>query len=200
MRLVLETSKKDGIDCGSCTEVRRQNGAWRLAKAHLLGMLMAFAVLASNIALSQSQSADKNVKEAEPELGTRIPRTIASSQTFSPNKKWSELSDEEHAAFRAQYEDMPDTDEPPYPLGGMAPIFRQLSIDAGRAGVYGTFIIDVTVNARGDGTKVTLVKYPSVEAAKVVAYVLVKTKYKPAVCHGKPCIMDFPFSIKLVVG
>lgn len=165
-----------------------------------LWVLMAVALYSSNLALSQGQSADTNVKEAQPETGTRILKTIASSQSFSLNKKWAELSDAQHAAFRAQYEDMPDTDEPPYPLEGMAPIFRQLSTDAGRAGVYGTFIIDVTVNAHGDGTKVTLVKYTSVEAAKVVAYVLVKTKYKPAVCRGKPCIMDFPFSVKLVPG
>ena len=181
-------------------EGRRGSIAWRIATRHLYGMLMACAILSSDIALSQSQSADTNVKEQNPETGTRINKTVASSDGFPLNKKWSELSAQQHAAFRAQYEDMPDTDEPPYPLEGMASIFRQISIDAGRNHIYGTFIIDVTVNTHGVGTKVTLVKYPSVEAAEVVAHVLVKTKYKPAICHGKPCIMDFPFSIKLVLG
>jgi hypothetical protein len=165
-----------------------------------LWMLMTCAVLSPDITLSQSPSADTNVKEDVPGTGTRINRTIASSQRFPLNKKWSELSEEDRAAFRSQYEDMPDTDEPPYPIDGMAPIFRQLSIDAGRAGVYGVFEIDVTVNPQGKATKVTLVKYSSVEAAKVVAYILVHTKYKPAVCHGKPCIMDFPFAARLVPG
>jgi hypothetical protein len=163
-------------------------------------MLTTCAILSPDLATSQSASGDTNVKEAVPETGTRINRTIASSQRFPLNKKWSELSEEDRAVFRSQYEDMPDTDEPPYPIDGMAPIFRQLSVEAGRAAVYGVFIIDVTVNPQGKGTKVTLVKYSSVEAAKVVAYVLVHTKYKPAVCHGKPCILYFPFSVKLIQG
>lgn len=161
---------------------------------------MSCVIVSPDMALSQSRSADTNVKEEVPETGTRVPKTIASSQRFPLNKKWSELSEEDRAAFRSQYEDMPDTDEPPYPVDGMASIFRQLSIEAGRAGVYGEFIIDVTVNPEGKGTKVTLVKYSSVAAARVVAYVLVHAKYKPAVCHGKPCTMDFPFSVKLVMG
>jgi hypothetical protein len=163
-------------------------------------MLMTCAVLSPDMALSQNASPDTNVKQTDPGTGTRINRTIASSQSFPLNKKWSELSEHDRAVFRSQYEDMPDTDEPPYPIDGMAPIFRQLSVEAGRAGVYGVFIIDVTVNPQGKGTKVTLIKYSTVEAAKVLAYVLVHTKYKPAVCHGKPCIMDFPFSVKLVPG
>lgn len=165
-----------------------------------LWLLITCSILSPEMALSQSPSANTSVKEAAPETGTRVPRTIASSQRFPLSKKWSELSQEDRAAFRSQYEDMPDTDEPPYPVDGMAPIFQQLSIEAGRAHVYGEFVIDVTVNPHGKGTKVTLVKYSSVEAAKVVAYVLVHTQYKPAVCHGKPCIMDFPFSVKLVPG
>jgi hypothetical protein len=165
-----------------------------------LWMMVASAILSPYIGLSESPSDDTNVKEAAPETGTRINRTIASSQSFPLNKKWAELSEKDRAAFRSQYEDMPDTDEPPYPLEGMAPIFQQLSVEAGRAGVYGEFIIDVTVNPKGKATKVTLVKYTSVEAAKVVAYVLVHAQYKAAVCHAKPCIMDFPFSVKLVPG
>ena len=106
------------------------------------------AVLSPELALTQIPSADTNVKETVPETGTRINRTIASSQRFPLNKKWSELSEEDRAVFRSQYEDMPNTDEPPYPIDGMAPIFRQLSVEAGRAGV---FIMDVTVNPQGKG-------------------------------------------------
>jgi hypothetical protein len=165
-----------------------------------LWMLMPCAILVSDIALAASPSVDSSVKEAAPETGTRITRTIATSRSFPLDKKWSELSEGDRAAFRSQYENMPDTDEPPYPIDGMAPIFQQLSVEAGRAGVYGEFIIDVTVNPQGKATKVALVKYTSVEAAKVVAYVLVHTHFKPAVCHANPCIMDFPFSVKLVPG
>ena len=110
-----------------------------------LWMLMTYAILSPEIALSQSPSADTNVKETAPETGTMIKRTIASSQRFPINKKWSELSEEDRAVLRSQYEDMPDTDEPPYPIDGMAPIFRQLSVEAGRAGVYGVFVIDGVV-------------------------------------------------------
>jgi len=160
-------------------------------------MLLTFSLLFPQVALLQTKSPD--VKEEAPETGSRIARLIGkSSERFPANAKWSELSAESQAEFRTQYENMPDTDEPPYPINGTAPIFQQVSLEAGRAHVYGDFVIDVTVNSKGKATKVTFVKYPSLEAAKVVAYVLVHTTYKPAVCSGKPCIMDFPFAVRLV--
>lgn len=52
-------------------------------------------------------------------------------------------------------------------------------------------------NSTGKATKVALAKHPNIETAKAVAYVLVRAKYKPAVCAGQPCTMDFPFRVVL---
>jgi hypothetical protein len=94
------------------------------------------------------------------------------------------LSAQERAVIQSNYEDMPQADS-----------------DRRRTCWYPRHLC-----YRCDGERAwrrhqgDLVQYPSVDAARIVAYVLVKTKYKPAVCHGVPCIMDFPFSIKLVTA
>jgi hypothetical protein len=52
------------------------------------------------------------------------------------------------------------------------------------------------VDAKGEATGVTLVKYPNIEVAKVVAFVLMKTRYRAASCGGAPCSLEFPFRFK----
>jgi hypothetical protein len=66
-----------------------------------------------------------------------------------------------------------------------------------RGGFDGHVQIAVTVSPAGKALSVKLIKHPDLETAKFVAYLLVNTTYKPAVCGGQPCQMDFPFDVNL---
>ena len=198
--MALVTCKEDGKEVGPSAEVCPGCGAKYVPRKPWLWMLTTCAVLWSSLALSQNQPVPSSVQESQPELGSRIRKTISSSERIPLNKTWSQLTAEERASLRANYEQMPETDEPPYPLKGMAPIIRQLSDIVGFKGIEGIFRIHVTVDGHGNATKADLIEYTTVEEAKIVAYVLVKkTKYKPAVCHGVPCTMDFPFRFRFEV-
>ena len=98
--------------------------------------------------------------------------------------------------FHSQYESIAEGDEPPYPIDGMEPIIRQLSEKLGGAVAEGEYHILVRVTADGEAKSVSLLRQPSVEHAKLVAYFLVTTRYKPALCAGKACTMDFQFLMK----
>jgi hypothetical protein len=87
------------------------------------------------------------------------------------------------------YESIAPGDEPPFPLDGLKPVVWK-----GQAKLLGTgelFLI-ATVEANGVVAQVKAIGSPSPEMTKFASTVLLLTKFKPAVCAGRPCKMDFP--------
>jgi Gram-negative bacterial TonB protein C-terminal len=136
---------------------------------------------------------------AEPVIGSNLPQHIVRSAPYPVDRAYAQFTDEEKATLRSQYEGMPESDEPPFPVKGLAPILRDVSKLTGALKAEGELTIFVTVDPSGNATQVALVKYPNAEVANAVAYVLIKAKYKPAMCAGQPCTLDFPFRTKLVL-
>jgi hypothetical protein len=68
---------------------------------------------------------------------------------------------------------------------------------SGKLDAKGFVSIHVNVDAKGNATGVKVMNTPNLEIAKAIAYVLVKAKYKPAVCDGAPCEMEFRFRFQL---
>lgn len=58
----------------------------------------------------------------------------------------------------------------------------------------GPFLIHVKVGKDGNATEVVVPASPDEKITQAIAAVLMNEKYKPGVCKGKPCAMDFPFS------
>lgn len=50
-----------------------------------------------------------------------------------------------------------------------------------------------TIDAHGNAIAVEVFKSPDPQMTKAMAGVLMLEKYKPAVCGGSPCQMQFPF-------
>ena len=48
-------------------------------------------------------------------------------------------------------------------------------------------------------SEVKAIGSPSPEMAKAAASIILLSKFKPAVCKGEPCKMEFPFTFKFVV-
>jgi len=60
--------------------------------------------------------------------------------------------------------------------------------------------LSLTVTVGPDGKAKQVADFSSIsnpEMAKFAASILLMTKFKPAVCGGTPCSMQFPFNVKL---
>jgi Gram-negative bacterial TonB protein C-terminal len=167
-----------------------------------LHLLIAIVLLgiASSAVHAQPQAAPRpsyslRVDQAVPGSLDRTP--VAPAAPYPLNKRYEQFTEDEKKILRAYYVSMPDTDDPPFPARGMREIVQQVSTLVGEFDAKGYVTIHVTVNEKGEATSVSLLSYPNLEIAKAIAYVLVKTKYKPASCSGQPCTAEFPFRFKV---
>jgi len=136
-----------------------------------------------------------SLKQDQPDTGTSFRRNIATGSVVPFEKRYSELTPEERALVKALYEGLGPNDEPPYPLDGLGPIYKVIA--AGQQKLLGTgnLALAVEVNSEGDATSVSVLRSTDLEMARFVASVLMLQKYKPALCNGNPCTMQFPFRI-----
>lgn len=143
-----------------------------------------------------AQSRDGNsIKEDTPALGTSLKKKLATS-TISMDKKYFELSEEEKAFIRSVYDNMPEQDEPPYPLNGTREIHRKMSQAQQFVGAKGVLTMTVDVSSTGDAESVSIYESPDPDITRVASLVLMETKYKPAVCGGKLCKMQYFFQVQ----
>jgi len=164
---------------------------YRLVAQSVLLALLTLSVVNT----SHAQSANDNERPRyRLKVGGDIIRdTIATANDYPLDRPYSRFTAKEKAALRSEYENMPESDEPPFPSDGLAPIVEAVSTLITSLRLEGEVIIHVTVSPEGKATSVRLLKYPDLETAKAIAYVLVKTRYKPAACDGSPCKMDWAF-------
>jgi hypothetical protein len=155
--------------------------------AMALGGLCALAAYAD-------EPAEYGVRFDEPSTGSNIRRWNVRPISFPINKPYGEFTPAEKARFRAYYIRLDDEDEPPFPADGLRQIIDGLRKAQSRReyqGVGQLFLI-AEVDANGDATTVKAIGAPTPELARIGAALLMFTKYKPALCRGRPCRMEFP--------
>lgn len=139
--------------------------------------------------------------EATSTTGTIIKRDLEWSSKIPLNKTYQQFSESEKAEFHALYESMPPGDEPPFPAEGLRPVFN--SIKKGQQIVRARGRLNMVVNVDAAGKAVDVVDLGGVgganalEMTRFAGSVLLMTKFKPAVCAGKPCKSQFPFILDL---
>src|SRR5689334_18057614 len=136
--------------------------------------------------------------ESSSDTGSLMPKSLVWTSDIPLNKTYGELSPKEKSDFHALYESMGPGDEPPFPLEGMKPIFNALKKAQYKMKAHGELNFAVTVGPDGKATKVE--DYGSTDKpqmSELAGSVLLMTKFKPAVCNGKPCVMQFPFKLRL---
>ncbi len=109
-------------------------------------------------------------------------------------KRYSELTPEEQRRVNAWYESMEEGDEPPFPANGLYPIYKALA-DATRSmdwPIRGDLVLYVDVDSEGRATSVAVMQTPDEGINRYAAAVVMREKYKPALCKGVPCKMQFP--------
>jgi hypothetical protein len=141
-----------------------------------------------------AQQADPQygIKFTDPPIGSNIRRYAVSPSSIPINRSYGELSAAERAKLHQWWERIPEGDEPPFPIDGLRPIHDAVRQAQSKLLVTGELFLIATVEQDGQVSQVQAVGSPSPEMTKFSATVLVLTKFKPAVCSGHPCRMDFP--------
>lgn len=100
---------------------------------------------------------------------------------------------------RNSYPLLDETDEPPYPLNGIAGVMRTVAEQrAARVDVPDSLTLDVMIDKTGTPVNVKFYPFSSRIIAHVVAAALLSEKYKPALCQGTPCDMSYRFRVDYV--
>jgi hypothetical protein len=177
-------------------------------KTYKLGLLLAVSTCAFTTAHGQSgethaRSATASgqttvVNEATSETGTLLPKRLKWTSKIPLTGTYQQLTAEQKAEFHSMYESLPPGDEPPFPLKGMKPIIRALDKGHSLLLARGEVNMAVTVGPDGKAKQVAeFGKNNNPEMTQFVAQVLLMTPFKPAVCSGQPCTMQFPFQLTL---
>jgi hypothetical protein len=163
-------------------------------RPELLIALLAASMLALP-ARAQTPRPEFGIRETGPRLGASTREYVVHGSQVPINRKYHELTPEQKALLNQLYEDMKSGDEPPFPAEGLFPIYDALRKAQGKLGVTGDLILVVDVDATGQPTAVKTIGSPSPEMTKFAASLLLITRFKPAVCGGQPCAMQYPFGL-----
>jgi len=178
-------------------------------KSYKLLLLVAVSAGALGTAQAQLVGSEHGIPDAPTRqtvsatssTGTILKKELRWRSKIPLNKTYEQLTPEQKAELHAMYEKLADGDEPPFPATGIKPIFSAIKQGQSVLQARGELNFGVTVGPDGVASKVDDfggVDGPNAyEMSQFVASVLVKAQYKPALCQGKPCTMQFPFKLKL---
>ena len=161
------------------------------------------AAMALPCGLAAAQDATPNsgfkMKEDAPETGSNIKRDSVWGGALPYDKAYGELTPEQQRMFKSRFVAMGEDDEPPFPVDGLGPLLAAISkisrvVEVG----VGRLEMDVFVDETGTATKVEVIRAPDKTLAKHAATLAMLTKFKPALCKGKPCAMGFPLNMNFV--
>jgi hypothetical protein len=174
----------------------------RIAAKTLRLVLAATLVPACSMVLAQDAAAPKEghrMKEEAPQTGSNIKRDRFTGSALPFDKTYAELSAEEKRALKSRYLEMAEGDEPPFPVDGLAPLYKAISKanEIARGG-FGRFEMEIHVDASGEATKVEVLQSPDAKLSQYAGKIAMLTKFKPALCKGTPCAMGFPVGINFI--
>jgi len=133
------------------------------------------------------------------ETGSHLARPSITGLAVPPDKAYADLTLEEKSVVRSSYDRMAAADEPPYPLQGQRPILDALRQIGQKVQAEGKLSMVVSINEQGQATKVSVLSSPDPQMTQAMANVLMLQKYKPAVCGGVPCVMDYPLRMNFTL-
>jgi hypothetical protein len=145
-----------------------------------------------------SAAPSRNVQESTSETGTILKKDLRWNSKIPLNKTYGQLTDAQKAELHKMYESLPPGDEPPFPAEGIKPIFTAIKNAQRVLQARGSLDMAVTVGPDGKAIKVDDFSHlRSTQMADLAQQVLLLTKYKPGMCSGTPCTMQYRFTQKL---
>ena len=159
----------------------------------LLKLFLISTTLVGTSVVAQTSLPQYGIKEDQPRTGSIIKRNLVFGRRVPNNKRYDELTADEKASVKGYYEQMEPGDEPPFPTDGLRSIDSALLKAQAKLLISGELTLVASVDADGQVTEVKTIGSPSPEMTRFAASVLLLTKFKPALCLGQPCRMEFPF-------
>lgn len=141
--------------------------------------ITASILLAHGAALAQDVRPPYSLKQDEPATGSNIRREDVHAW-LPMDKRYEELTPEQQAAVKAQYEHMGPLDEPPFPVDGLRPIFKAVNAAEQKLRVTGPLSVFVDVDSDGKPLAVSVYRSPDPRMTQAVATILMLQTYKPA--------------------
>jgi hypothetical protein len=166
----------------------------------LLTLLCFALILKSAFADEPTEKARYTIKQDKPSVGSSMRQVIVIAGTIPLNKTYDQLTPEEKNTLKSNYENMPASDEPPFPVDGLMPIYKSIGHAHENLSLKykGKLTMYVLVDSQGKPKSVSVDASPDPEITNAVAHLLMLQKFKPAICSGQPCSMEFPVTADLV--
>ena len=133
-----------------------------------------------------------SLNQEQPTLGTRIIRDQTSRSAVAINLPYEQLPEAERAALHSWWEHIEDGDEPPFPRSGLQAIYDPMRKVGDKLPADGRLFVVAMIGPQGRATEVQIYDAPSKKVGEAAAAILLVTDFKPALCSGKPCYMEFP--------
>ena len=112
---------------------------------------------------------------------------------------YAQLSKGQQALIREDFLLVHADDEPPFPLRGIGAVWATAASLQRKVLTTGVLRMNVLVDSDGNASSVQVYASPSPDVTKVGTFVVMKEKYKPAKCAGKPCAMVYPYAFYFIV-
>ena len=158
----------------------------------LLQGIASIAVAMSFNAAAQTTEPEFSIKFENPPSGSLIRHDAVRGKALPFNRTYQQLTPEQRAFVHGWYENIAPGDEPPFPAEGTKPIHDAIRKVQARLLVRGELMLIATVEPNGDVSSVKAVGSPSPKMTEFASAIILLTKFKPAICSGRPCRMDFP--------
>jgi hypothetical protein len=152
--------------------------------------------------LSQAQTSTTlpppiyQLKEDMPAVGSNIKRRATPDYIVPINRRYHELTKEEKIKFNSLFDDLEAGDEPPFPQDGLYDIFRVIRKLRDFDTSIGDLKISTLINEKGEAELVKVYGVPQGYMMQIITNAMVVIKYKPAMCQGEPCKMEFPLHLE----
>lgn len=158
--------------------------------------LAATILLCCAIPLASAQDTYKKYRlKSDWPLGSTRMMDSGARSPIPFDKPYGELSPEHQAMLKAPYEAMGEGDEPPYPLEGTKGLWTQLMKAGDYLREYGDLRIVVDVDPAGKATAAHVYSTPGKNTSDFMTAVLLRERYKPALCAGTPCAQQYLFAV-----
>ena len=164
---------------------------------HLLRMLVA-AIAAAPLAAAAANPLPppRYAITGPPETGSHLPAKLG-TYAVALNRRWADLPPDEQGIIKSYYEAMASGDEPPFPAEGLGTIIGAVVKLCAHRCKNGTVRVVATIDREGVAQTARVLEADQVKVGEFLAQVLLLERYKPAVCKGVPCQMDFPLFIQM---
>jgi hypothetical protein len=170
-------------------------------KRHSIRIGLGIAAVCAVIGASAQEAAPQlSLTDGAQRTGSIMRKEVAWSTELPLNRTYAQLTPDQKAHFHSMYVLIAPGDEPPFPERGLKSVVNAIYKAQEMLLAHGQLRFIVTVGADGKGKKVEAFgDCDRPDMTQFTSQVLLLTKYKPAVCGGVACVMEFPFNLQLKV-